>query len=234
MNAQRSEQREGAIDLAPQGTRLRAGFRFVPGELLAGGPVELEFFVDNAGASPLRLAVSGDRMRHRPGQFAFAATFDGDSLVDPMAALPDAGGPMGIVEVSSASPWRQRLLLNQFVSLEDTLPRLQPGATGRLDLCCRRSFLLDATAASALPADASPALVVNLAIDLRRDDNALAALAAGLLDAIARGATPAREPSIERLLAMRSAARAQIDALTRHPDPSVAARALQAYQALNR
>lgn len=234
MNGRQPEQREGFIDLKAHGMPVRAGVRLMPGELLAGAPLELEFFVDNFGASPLRLAVSGDRARHRPGQFSFVATFDGQPLADPMAALPDAGGPMGIVEISGANPWRQRLVLNQFVSLEDTPRRLQPDATGRLDLWCRRPLVLATTEATAVPSDASPALLAHLALDLRRDDEALAALAAKLGDAITRGALVARESSLERLLAMRSAARAQIDALTRHPDPSVATRALQARETLKR
>lgn len=232
MNARPPEYREGFIDIAAQGMPVRAGFRFMSGALLAGGPVELEFFVDNFGALPLYLAVGGDRMRQRPGQFSFAATFDGHSVPDPMAALPDAGGPIGIVEISAASPWRQRLVLNQFVRFEDTPQHLQPGAAGRLGLSCRRPIVLAATDAAALTDDASLALAIDLALDLRRDDQALVALAADLSDAITRGAPTEREPALDRLLAMRSAARAQIDALTRNADPSVAARALQAVQAM--
>ena len=234
MSARPPEHREGFTDLVAHGMPVRAGFRLIPGEWLAGGPVELEFVLDNLGALPLYLAVGGDRMRQRPGQFSFAARFDGHGLPDPMAALPDAGGPIGIVEISSASPWRQRLVLNQFVSLEDTPQRLQPGAAGRLDLSCRRPIVLAVTQAAALTGDASPALVIALAIDLRRDDKALAALAADLSDAITRGAPAERAPALERLLAMRSAARAQLDGLTRDPDPSVAARALQTVQAMKR
>jgi hypothetical protein len=57
-------------------------------------------------------------------------------------------------------------------------------------------------------------------------------LASALSETITRSAPVERTPALERLLAMRSAARTQLEGLTRHPDPSVAARALHAVQAL--
>jgi hypothetical protein len=158
MSPRPPEHREGFVALVAHGMPLRAGFRVMPGALLAGGPVELEFFVDTLGALPLYLAVGGDRARQRPGQFSFDARFDGHELSDPMAALADAGGPIGVIEVSCTSPWRQRLMLNQFVGLEDTLQRLQPGAAGRLDLSCRRHMVLGATDEAALASDGPIAL----------------------------------------------------------------------------
>jgi hypothetical protein len=174
------------------------------------------------------LAVSGDRSRQRPGQFTFAATFEGSSLEDPMASAPYLGGPEGVVQVSTGSPWHQPLILNQFVRLEETPGRLVQGATGRLDLTCRKSLPLAATTDAALLHDGTPVVAVHLALDLRRDDAALAALIARLFDEIMQGPPTSRERPLGLLLSMRSVARAQIDPLTRHQDPSVASRARQA------
>jgi hypothetical protein len=227
MNARLPEQRGGAVDLAADEIRVRAGFRVVTGELLAGGPIELEFFVESLGSRTLQLAVAGDRMRQRPGQFSFAATFEGSPLEDPIAAVPYMGGPEGVVQVTTDSPWYQPVVLNQFIRLEDT-PRLVSGAIGRLGLACCRPLALTATAAAALSHEGAPVLAVDLALDLRRDDEALAVLVARLVDEIMRGPLAARERPLALLLSMRSAAHAEIDALTRHSDPSVANRARQA------
>ena len=178
MSAHPPGQRAAAVELAAGDIRVRAGFRLVPGALLlAGAPVELEFMIDCLGSAALHLAVSGDRLRQRPGQFSFTASFEGVALTDPAATAPDAGGPVTVVQVTAASPWRQRLLLNQFVALDDIAGRLAPGASGRLTLACRRPLALAATDAQALMPSAAPAMVeVELGFDLRRDDAALAAL----------------------------------------------------------
>lgn len=228
MNARPPEQRESSVDLAADDVRVRAGFRVVTDEALAGGPVELEFFIESLGASPLRLAVSGDRMRQRPGQFTFAATFEGAPLEDPLAGVPDMGGPEGLVPVATGSPWRQPLVLNQFIRLEQTPERLAEGATGQLNLTCRRPLVLASTDAAALSRDGARDLAVDLAVELRRDDAALAALAARLLDEVMQGPLASRERPLVLLLSMRTAAQAQIDALAHHPDASVADRARQA------
>jgi hypothetical protein len=232
MNANTPEQHEGAVDLAADELRVRAGFRVIPGELLAGGPVELEFFAESSGLRPLQLAVSGDRTRQRPGQFSFTATFEGSPLDDPMAMTSYMGGPLTVVQVSSDSPWHQPLVLNQFIRLEDTPQRLVQGATGRIDLACRRPLALAATDAAALLQDQAPVVAIDLAFDLRRDDAALAALVARLFDEVMQGSLALRERPLALLLSMRMAAHAQIDALTRHPDPSVAGRARQTSELL--
>ena len=207
--------------------RAHVGFRVVPGELLAGGPVELEFFVESSELRPFQLEVSGDRMRQRPGQFSFIATFEGLPLEDPMVMAPYMGGPVGFVQVSTNSPWHQPLVLNNFIRLEDTPWRLSQGSTGRIALACRRPLPLAATDAAALSPDRAPAVAVNLAFDLRRDDAALAALIARHFDEITQGPLALRERSLARLLSLRSIARKQIKALIRHTDPSVASRAHQ-------
>jgi hypothetical protein len=220
--------RNGAVDLSVDGIGVRAGFRLVTKEPLAGGPVELEFFVEPLGTGPLKLAVGGDRMRQRPGQLVFEAELEGTPLPDPFAEVPDMGGPLGLVDVSADQPWRQPLVLNDFVRLEDAIALVEPGEMGRLRLACRRPVVLAAEAARALAADGAELVEVDLAFDVCRDDAALAALVADLLDRVMNGPAAERERPLALLLSLRTTARAQIEALAKHPDETVADRARRA------
>jgi hypothetical protein len=222
------ERREGAAELAADGIRVQAGFRVTTAGPLAGGPVELQFFVQSPGPVPLRLVVSGDRARQRPGKFSFEATFEGVPLEDPMAGLVDVGGPAGVVAVSADRPWQQPLVLNEFVRLERAPTHIAAGASGRLTLRCRRAMALAATDAAAFASRPPRVVLIDLAVDLRRDDAELAALTGRLLDEVVNGPPAARERPLALLLSLRSIAHAQIEALTGHPDPVVAARANQA------
>jgi hypothetical protein len=207
--------------------RIHTGFRVTLGEILAGGPVEMEFFVENSGKNPLQLQVSGDRMRQRPGQFKFAAAFEGSLLPDPMATFPYMGGPTTVVQVTNYNPWLQPLVLNQFVKLEQTIERLPDGATGRINLECRRPLPLLAMVADALLDKGSSVLIVNLTFDLRRDDKALERLLVNLLNEVMHGPQVLRERRLALLLSMRKTAHTQINELARHSDASVAIRARQ-------
>ncbi|WP_440956053.1 hypothetical protein ACSAZK_03625 [Methanosarcina sp. Mfa9] len=216
------------MDLAKGEISAHVGFRVVTSDLIAGGPIELEFFVENLRPFPFRLAVSGDRMRQRPGQFSFSATFEGSPLGDPIEGVPYMGGPMGIVQVATDIPWHQSIVLNQFLCLEDTPRRLVQGTSGRIDLVCNRQLSLAITDADALSHNGALVVAVNLSFDIRRDDEALEELASSLLNEIMTGPLDSRERPLALLLSMRKAAHAQIDALTKHPDESVARRARQA------
>lgn len=224
------ENREGAVDVAAGNVSARAGFRVITHELLAGGPVELEFFLENRKSAPFRITVRGDRARSRPGQFAFTALFEGAPIVDPAAQTPNLGGPAGIVEVSADAPWRQPLLLNEFLRLEDTSERLDPGAAGVLDLTCRRPLDLADGPEAGLEA---PDLTIRLALPLRRDDAALSALVSALYQEILEGQSPGREHSLGLLLSLRSRACEPIVALAHHANASIAERAQMALQLMH-
>jgi hypothetical protein len=211
------EKLEDAVDVATENISARASFRVVARDPLAGGPVELEFSLVNLKTKPFQITVSGDRARLRPGQFSFAASFEGASLEDPAASMPYLGGPSGIVEVSIDKPWRQPLLLNEFLRLERTVEQLKPGAVGRFDLTCRRPIDL-------LSGEES-ILTFNLSFHLRRDDTALATLVSGLYQEILQGPPSQRERSMTLVLSLRSAAHDQIEALSRYADAAIAERA---------
>ena len=212
------EVREGAVDVSTGDVSARASFRVVTRELLAGGPVELEFSLANLKAAPFQITVSGDRARSRPGQFSFTALFEDKPLEDPVARMPYLGGPAGVVEVVIDKPWRQPLLLNEFVRLEHTVEQLEPGATGKLALTCHRPIDL-------LHGGEESILTVNLAFYLQRDDTALAALVSGLYQEILHGPPSGRGRSMMLLLSLRSTAHDQIEALSRHADAAIADRA---------
>lgn len=228
MNTHMPGQREGDVDLAKGEIRAHAGFRIVTSELLAGGPIELEFFVENLGPFPFRLAVSADSLRQRPDKFSFSATFESSPLKDPMEVVTYIGGPIAVVQVATDKPWYQLLVLNQFICLEDTTQHLIQGASGRIELMCRRQLALATTDADALSQEGTLVVAVNLSFELRRDDKALEALAESLLNDVMSGPPALRERPLTLLLSMRAAAHAQIKALARHPDSSVATRAQQA------
>jgi hypothetical protein len=214
----------GEIAVGEGATQVRAGFRVVDASALAGGPIEIAFFVEKDRSPALYVMVAGDRARQRPGSFSFAATVQGARLLDPKEGVPDLGGPATAVAVEPGRPWCQPLLLNEFVRLEDASAALAPGATGRLDVVCSRVLPLASDASAALLAREGPRVEVSLSLPLRRDDEALGALAIQLAAQVREGPPAERERPLARLLAMRSAARPQLESLVDAPDPSVAMR----------
>src|SRR5215472_10969545 len=202
---------EASLTLGGEGVALRAGFRAATAEELAGGPLEVEAFVDNTGAAPLYLALAGEGSRLRPARFSFAATVEGldVELDDPEAGAPDAGGPATVVAVPPGESRSQSLLVNEFLRLEKLSQALGPGEA------------------------------VALTLRVRRDDEALEALVAGL--AARSGVewtavpSPDRERAIVRLAALRHpGAAAALRSLQRHGDPAVRRYAERALRALER
>ena len=233
---------EASLTLGGEGVALRAGFRAATAEELAGGPLEVEAFVDNTGAAPLYLALAGEGSRLRPARFSFAATVEGldVELDDPEAGAPDAGGPATVVAVPPGESRSQSLLVNEFLRLEKLSQALGPGEARALTLRCRRPMPLAVTEAQAFRVGPStPEVDVTLTLSVRRDDRALEALVAGL--AARSGVewtavpSPDRERAIVRLAALRHpGAAAALRSLQRHGDPAVRRYAERALRALER
>lgn len=217
------------VDLVFGDAQVRAGFRIASASLFAGGPIEIEFFAEIIGGGPRYLQIAADRMRLRPAGFSFAATFAGLPLADPVANLPYMGGPAGVVEIAADHPWRQLIVLNEFVRLETALDLLEPGASGQLVVDCARALPLAADKQMALKsASDAPVVEVRLAFDLRRDDARLAALVEQLIAEVLHGPVEQRERPLQLLLALRApAAIDQWRSLVDHDDPLVAERARQ-------
>jgi hypothetical protein len=224
---------EGTVELVSGDVRVRSGFRVVDSApSVAGGPIEVEFFVDNVGAQALHLLVNGDRARHRPGSFSFVATLAGVTLPDPYAEIPYRGGPATVVTVEPTKLYRQTLLVNQFVCLENSLDLLEPGASGQLVVDCRRPLPLTADHQAALTsAGDAPLVAVRLEFGLRRDDAQLSALVDQLVDEVRHGPREQRERPLALLLTLRApVAVGRWRALLDHADPVVVARVRQALQ----
>ena len=139
------------------------------------------------------------------------------------------GGPAGVIEIAAGRPWRQPLLLNQFVRLEAVVELLKPGASGPLLIACKRPLPLAASEQAALAQSRDAPLVeARLSLELRRDDAQLAALVDQLIAEVRHRPRDRGERPLELLLTLRaSVAVDRWRTLIDHPDPAVAERVRQ-------
>jgi hypothetical protein len=216
-------------DITVDGVAVRAGFRALTQEALAGGPLEVDFVVANSGGAPLYLTVSADRSRLRPDQFTFNAGLVGSDreLSDPLADAVYLGGPSTVVTVQPNSTYTQRLLVNQFVSLEQIPDALAASGSGvgMLWLRCQRQFSISASQ-DRVRTVAPVSVEGTLSLPVHTDQAALDALIATLGDQLRSDTEPTgageREASVAELIALRSpSARSQLESLRDHPDPTV-------------
>jgi hypothetical protein len=224
---------EAATVIVHATLRLSAGFRFLAPEALAGVPLTLEFFVCNSGLETVYVAVGGDRAHARPDFFSFSARFAGRQLTDPASDAAYLGGPMGLVTVAPGDTYRQSILLNQFLRLEDVIARLPPRAHGELELTCERRLPCGADESAALDVSTAPLVKVGIACTLRRDDAALLRTLDELAATILHGPIEQREPALAALFASRALAREQLLRLAAHPDRDYAGRARRVLAALS-
>lgn len=203
---------------------LRASFQAVEPSALAGGPIELQLTVEAPSERAVYVMFSGDRMRLRSGDFAFAASCGGAVLTDPKGDLPNLGGPSTLIAVRPGTPHRRTLLLNDFVRLEDTLDIVPPDSSAELLVTCLWSPRLaaDERAASGL---GDPLRVeMSLALSIRRDDAALVELVDRLVDDVFHGEPGVRVRALELVTSLRAPiAVERWRALAAHPDASVGA-----------
>jgi hypothetical protein len=207
-----------------QPMQLRASLHAVEPSPLAGGPIELELTVEAPAEGAIYVMFSGDRMRMRSGDLAFAASCGGAVLADPKGDLPNLGGPSTLVAVRPGTPHRRTLLLNDFVRLEDALDVVPPDTSAELFVTCVWSPRLaaDERASSGLGDPLRVEMSVTLAI--RRDDDALVALVDRLVDHVFHGEPGVRVRSLELVSSLRAPiAVARWRALAAHPDASVGA-----------
>jgi hypothetical protein len=224
---------EAATVIAHATLRLSAGFRFAAPEALAGVPLKLEFFVRNSGLETAYLAVGGDRARGRPDFFSFSARFAGWPLTDPASDGAYHGGPLGLVTVAPGDTYRQPILLNEFLRLEDAIARLLPGGHGELELTCERRLPCGANEGPALDVSTAPLVKVGIACTLRREDSALLRTLDELAATILHGPIEQREPALAALFASRALAREQLLRVAAHPDRNCAERARRVLAALS-
>jgi len=220
---------EASSDFAVNNLKVTAGFRTHDAEVLAGGPLKVEFFVENDNAAPLYLSVRGDRARLRQANFSFAAAVEGKevNLDDPAAKTMDLGGLGTAAKIETGAPYRRMLLVNEFVRLEKLVAALTSGEVVMLRLRCQSPLQLAGSIEQVFKSRAEGRVAdVALTIHVRRDDAALEALIARLaaeIDANRTGAVSAeRELAIAELGALRHpAAVPYLQNLSNHPDPVV-------------
>ncbi len=232
---------EAAMIFEAKDIQVRAGFRAHDPEVLAGGPLEVEFFVENTGATPFYLAVGTDRTRLRPAFFSFTARLDGADVKmdDPASGIMERGGPAGVARIETGASYSQALLVNEFVRLEKVSAVMQPGEVGTLHIHCRRPLPLANSEQQAFQLGNNvPGVDVTLAVRVRRDDAALDALIARLAEAVRADWSATPEPrriqGISQLAALRTpVALPYLQALVNHPDPEVRLRVQRALARFN-
>jgi len=220
-------QTEASVILKAKNLQVRAGFRASTPETLAGGPIEIEFFVESLSGEPLYLAVGGDRARLRPAFFSFTAELEGAEieLDDPAAKIPERGGPATVIQVKTGAPNRYAILVNEFVRLEKVSAALKPGEVRELRIRCQRPLPLALSNEQAFQFSRDTSRVdVTLVIHVRRDDAALETLIARLAAEVRGDQIGAveREQAIKTLVALRHpVALPYLQMFRDHPDPAV-------------
>jgi len=216
-------------DLEVDGVPVRAGFRVSTQDVLAGGPLEVDFVVANSGDTPVYLTVSADRSRLRPDQFTLTAGLvePNREFGDPMADAVYLGGPSTVVSVQPSGTYTQSLLVNQFVSLEQVPDALAASGSeaGMLWLRCQRQLRISASE-DRVRAAQPMSVEGTLSLPLRTDQAALDAQIAALADQLRSDTEPTgagdREARVTELIALRSpAALGQLESLRNHPDATV-------------
>ena len=234
-------QLEDSGELARGDRKVRAGFRINQTEILAGGIVEVEFFLEELSGKGFYLAAGGSRTRWRPAFFEIQATLEGHEieLSDPFEKVPELGGPATSIQIEPHTRYQQTILVNEFVRLEKLSAVLVDDENGLLRLNCRRPLPLADTSEQSFEIDQlSPTVEGNLSVKVRRDDAALESFISRLTNHVRadRGAMVSadREANIAKLGALRSPmALPYLQSLANHPDPVVQLYVTRAITLLN-
>jgi len=196
---------------------------------LAGGPVYVEVTISLVDGEPVTVLSGASRSTSRNDDYTFTAAAPGDvTLRDPFADAVELGGVEFPRELTAGTPLTERVLLNQFLTLEDLVGAQPDGRTTPLTVRAVRRIRQPA---SGEPTDAP----VELQIPLRHDDDALARWYRDVADTVraARDGDAVREQRLTELLTARNhLATDALETLTGHPDPGVAQRVALALSAL--
>lgn len=212
------------------GLSVKLIFKIVNLPVIAGGPVEIETSIVGEDSHRLKIFIDADSMRSRVALYVFNASFNKKTLTDPMAGIPNTGGPEAAFVVSAKTPWRQVIILNDYLRLEDTLEMIEPGESGIMDINCdfslRSTQMLESD-----NYDDEQVVKLSLRFNMQRDDEQLERLTKKLYSNCLL--TPVDIHSLDELLSLRSLAMPYVRWLIGHPNADVAARALQVYNSLN-
>jgi len=218
-------------EVALAGRTLRVDFQSGAEPLLAGGPVYLEVAISLLAGEPTRLVTGAARATGRSREDAFSAsTPAGTPLQDPFARAPELGGVQTALQLLVGTPAIERVLLNQFLTLEALRDAVPEGEAADIVIHCSRTLSLEGEKHG----DAQAA-TTDLNLSMRRDDAALSDVykraAAEIMASLQF--TARREQLVVELTTARNALAAEpLSVLTEHSDSQVSTRAAQALQAL--
>lgn len=223
-----------SVTVTGAGRSVEVTWAVAGGRLLAGGPLFLEVTIALRDGAPGRLIASSARSTGRSREYSFSGTaLDGrTTLRDPYADALEFGGVQTAQDLRADTQVVQRVLVNQFLTLEDARTAVADGDAVDLLLRAHREVRFEDG-----PADHGPGrdATADLRLTLHRDDAALAAFYRRAAEAVlgAAQADPAREQRVLELCTARNQVAAPaLTALARHPDPTVADRARRALAAL--
>ena len=194
---------DSRVELSDGAGPVLAALEAVTVRPVAAGACWVELTVQ-AGERPLYLAVGSDRIRRRPAHITMQASIGGVDLVDPAGGAGGVGGgdgPSGPVPVEPGTPYRIRLLVNQFLALEQILDILQPGEEQPFRLALQRPLRLARTPVEALSLSDAPVLTLRRTVPIRRDDDALESEIAEVVAEIRRHSTESTSNALENALA---------------------------------
>jgi len=235
-------QLEATTSIEAASVQVLAGFRTPAAEVLAGGPLDIEFFIENRGQTTLYFALGTSRACLRPAFHTLTARLgrSGRPLDDPHADARELGGPMGIRPLGPGEAFAQMLIGGQFICLEHLKDIVAQGEMQLVSVRCQRPLPAASDGAAALQLSPyTPIVDATLRIHVRRDDHALAHCIAALAEQ-ARSKhplppAPEWEHAVATLCALRvPEARPHLQALLGHPDPATRTMAAQALATLER
>ena len=213
------------------GRQIAAEFRLPATVLLAGGPVDLDTILWLTSGGPVTLTTSVERATGRSRDYRFAADApDGSPLSDPYAETVEMGGVQTSFQLTSAAPLRDKVLLNQFLSLERIRPMLDDGASVDLRVSGTRQLHLDGNDGGGEETAES-----EFTVRLSRDDAALSAELGRIAQSILETSSYTVDRGRQMLVLATIRDPIGADALTvvaGHQDAEVAAMAHRALAAL--
>jgi hypothetical protein len=175
---------ESAAVLERDGINLFITFRLKNHELYAAGPVELELTVTNK--TPARILYLSGSVGIRPAYLKFLAELHPPGLVlrDPYPDTPlEPRGLFASISLQPGQIHRQTVVLNQFVTLEETRGAIPNGQSARLHV--RWRHFISASCAEEYPSKSEPVEGVFEVILVQNDDKlrkSIDAIAAKLMN----------------------------------------------------
>jgi hypothetical protein len=207
-------QTESAGVLARDGVNLGIAFNLTSRELYAAGPLVLELTVTNRARTPI-LYLTGTA-NIRPAYLRFSAELQPPGLVlrDPYPKTPlEPGGVFASISLQPGQSHRQTVVVNQFVTLEDTRGAIPNGQSARLQV--RWQHFVAASTTEQYPSKPE-AVDGSLQVTLVRDDEKLRATLDAVADTLLRDSGAAARDPVGRRDAIAKLASVRIPEVIPH------------------